>query len=146
MTINPIPSDYPRANPFLMVSDILKEGEFLKTVFDAEETERITLPDGTVMHMELRIGNSVIMLGQDSGQMGEMNSMTYLYVEDTATTYEKALSAGATPIMPPAEQFYGDINAGVQDEFGHYWWIASRFEEVSEAEMNQRAAKARGFE
>lgn len=146
MTINPIPSDYPRASPFLMVSDILKEGEFLKAVFDAEETERITLPDGTVMHMELRIGDSVIMLGQDSGQMGQMSSMTYLYVEDTALTYEKALAKGATPIMPPGKQFYGDINAGVQDEFGHYWWIASRFEEVSEEEMNKRAAKARGFE
>jgi len=140
MPVNPIPTDYPRVNPFLMVSDINKEAEFLKAVFDAVESERIQLPDSIVMHVEMRIGDSVIMLGRDSGEMGEMNSMTYLYVEDTAATYEKALAAGATSIMPPGEQFYGDINAGVRDSFGHYWWIATHVEDVSEEEMNLRAA------
>lgn len=140
MPVDPVPEDYPRISPFLMVSDINREAEFLTAVFDAVETERIELPDGTVMHVELRIGDSVIMLGRDSGHMGEMNSMTYIYVEDTTVAYEKALAAGATSIIPPDKQFYGDINAGVRDSFGHYWWIATHVEEVSEAEMNQRAA------
>ncbi len=141
--MNPIPDNYPRVNPFLMVTDIQKESEFLKQVFDAVESERITLPDGEIMHMEMRIEDSVIMIGQEAEGMTGMHSMTYLYVKDTAATYAKALKAGATSIMPPGKQFYGDINAGVQDEFGHYWWIASKFEEVSEEELNKRAAKFR---
>ncbi|GAB5526019.1 MAG: Dot/Icm type IV secretion system effector PhnB [Roseivirga sp.] len=140
MPVNPIPKDYPRASPFLMVTDINKEADFLTTVFDAVETERIQLPDGTVKHVELRIGDSVIMLGEDSGRMGAMNSMVYLYVEDTAATYEKALAAGATAVMPPGEQFYGDINAGIRDSFGHYWWLATHVEDLTEDEMNERAA------
>lgn len=140
MPVQPIPSDYPRISPFLMVSDVNKEAAFITSVFDAEETERIQLPDGTVKHVELRIGDSVVMLGESSGGMGSMSSMMYIYVEDTAATYEKALAAGASPVMPPGEQYYGDINAGVRDEFGHYWWIASRFEEVSTEELNRRAA------
>ncbi len=123
-----------------MVTDINKEAEFLKAVFDAVESERIQLPDGTVKHVELRIGDSVIMLGEDSGHMGEMNSMTYIYVEDTTMAYEKALAAGATSIMPPGKQFYGDINAGVRDSFGHYWWIATHVEDLTEVELNQKAA------
>ncbi len=123
-----------------MVTDINKEAEFLKAVFDAVESERIQLPDGTVKHVELRIGDSVIMLGEDSGHMGEMNSMTYIYVEDTTMAYEKALAAGATSIMPPDKQFYGDINAGVRDSFGHYWWIATHVEDLTEVELNQKAA------
>lgn len=123
-----------------MVTDINKEAEFLKAVFDAVESERIQLPDGTVKHVELRIGDSVIMLGEDSGHMGEMNSMTYIYVEDTAVAYEKALAAGATSIMPPGKQFYGDINAGIRDSFGHYWWIATHVEDLTEVELNQKAA------
>jgi len=140
MPVNPIPKDYPRASPFLMVPDINKEAEFLTTVFDAVESERIQLPDGTVKHVELRIGDSVIMLGEDSGHMGEMNSMTYIYVEDTTVAYEKALAAGATSVMPPDKQFYGDINAGVRDSFGHYWWIATHVEDLTEVELNQKAA------
>lgn len=142
--IQPIPENYPRVNSFLMVPDLEKEADFIKAVFDAKETERITLPNGSVIHLELRIGDSVIMLGENGG-MENMSSMLYIYVEDTAATYHKALEAGAKSIMPPGEQFYGDINAGVQDSFGHFWWIASQFEVLTPEQLNTNAAKARGM-
>jgi uncharacterized glyoxalase superfamily protein PhnB len=79
------------------------------------------------------------MLGEATGQWKPRPSTLYLYVHDTDATYRRALEAGATSLMEPANQFYGDRNAGVQDPSGNFWWIATHVEDVSAEEMKRRA-------
>jgi uncharacterized glyoxalase superfamily protein PhnB len=116
----------------MIVRGVPKFLDFLKQAFGAEEFERHTTPDGYVMHAEARIGDSVIMMAEASlSMMGPMPVAIYLYVDDTDAVYKKALQAGAASKMEPANQFYGDRNAGVKDEFGNSWWIATHIEDVS---------------
>ncbi len=92
------------------------------------------------MHAEMTIGDSRIMLGQPApGQ--ETHAMIHLYLPDTDATYKRALAAGATSVREPADQFYGDRSAGVRDEFGNQWYIATHIEDVSPEEMDRRMAK-----
>ena len=142
MSVKPIPDNYHAVTPYLMVEDVDKLIEFVKQAFGAEETERIQLPDGTVNHAEVRIGDSVIMMGKARDEFGPMSSMLYIYTEDTDATYERALQAGATSVMEPADQFYGDRNAGVKGPLGNLWWIATHIEDVSPEELKKRAATA----
>ena len=138
MSIKPIPDNYPRVSPYLLSNDVGKTIDFVKDVFGAKEIERMTLPDGTVNHGEVRIGDSVIMIGKANPQFPPSSPMLYVYVEDTDTAYKKALNAGAASIMEPSNQFYGDRNAGVKDSDGIQWWIASHVEDVSAEEMQKR--------
>ncbi len=139
MSVKPIPDNYPRIIPYLIVEDVSKQMEFLIEVFGAEQSEKMTLPDGKVNHGEVKIGKSVIMMGKSSREWPPITAMIYIYVEDTDTAYKKALQAGAQSLMEPADQFYGDRNAGVKDPFGNSWWIASHIEEVSSEEMQRRS-------
>ena len=96
-------------------------------------------PDGTLQHGEVKIGDSIVMLAEASGQWKPRPSTLYLYVNDTDATYRRAIEAGATSLMEPATQFYGDRSAGVQDPAGNFWWIATHVEDVSPEEMHRRA-------
>jgi uncharacterized glyoxalase superfamily protein PhnB len=92
------------------------------------------------MHAEMKLGDSKIMLGQpEPGK--ETNAMIHLYMPDTDASYKRALAAGATSVREPADQFYGDRSAGVRDQFGNQWYIATHVEDVSEEEMGRRMAK-----
>ena len=131
--------------PYLIVEGVAGLIDFLKQAFDAVETERMPGPDGKVGHGEVRIGDSVVMMGEASGEWKPMPGSIYLYVNDTDATYKRALEAGATSVMEPADQFYGDRNAGVKDASGNMWWIATRKENVSPEELRKRAeARAKG--
>lgn len=101
------------------------------------------LADGTIMHAEVRIGDSVVMMGESGGEFTPMPASIHLYVEDTDATYKRALRAGATSLREPADQFYGDRSAGVKDLAGNHWWIATHKEDVSPEELEKRAAAAR---
>jgi uncharacterized glyoxalase superfamily protein PhnB len=143
--VKPIPDGYHTVTPYLVVEGVDELIDFLKQAFDAVETERIPGPDGKVGHGEVRIGDSVVMMGEASGEWKPMPGMIYLYVNDTDATYKRALDAGATTVMEPADQFYGDRNAGVKDASGNMWWIATRKENVSPEELRKRAeARAKG--
>jgi PhnB protein len=96
-------------------------------------------PDGTIAHAEVRIGDSAVMMGEPMGEQQPRPATLYLYVNDTDAVYQRALQAGATSLMEPADQFYGDRNAGVQDVFGNYWWIGTHKEDVSPEELKKRA-------
>jgi uncharacterized glyoxalase superfamily protein PhnB len=102
----------------------------------------MTRPDGTIMHVEVRIGDSKVMMGEPTGQFQPMPAMLYVYVKDTDATYLSAMRAGATSLMEPADQFYGDRNAGVEDPCGNRWWIATHKEDVPAEEMARRARQA----
>jgi uncharacterized glyoxalase superfamily protein PhnB len=97
-------------------------------------------PDGVVMHAEVRIGDSMVMLSDGGGEWKPMPAVLYLYVPDADATYRRALDAGATSVQEPTTQFYGDRHGGVRDPSGNVWWIATRVEDVSPEELQKRAA------
>ena len=116
---------------------------FLKEAFDAEETERVPGPDGTTRHAEVRIGDSVVMMGT-ARENPPMPGMLYVYTEDVDTAYSRALKAGGESIAQPENQFYGDRTGGIKDSQGNIWYIATRVENLSEEELRERAFAAIG--
>jgi PhnB protein len=135
-----MPQGYHTITPYLAVHEANKLIDFLKQTFDAKVIERLDRPDGSLGHAEVKIGNSMVMLGEPGDPAQAMPAMLYVYVPDTDATYHRALAAGAVSLQAPADQFYGDRNAGVQDPFGNRWWVATHKEDVSPDEMKRRAA------
>ena len=142
MAVKPIPDGYHTVTPYLTVRGASGLIEFLKQTFDAKETEVVRTPEGKVGHAELRIGDSVVMIGEAGGEWQPGSANLYVYVNDTDATYKRALKAGATSLMEPEDKFYGDRNAGVKDATGNQWWIATHVEDVSADELQRRAEKA----
>ena len=136
------PAGYHTVTPYLVVEDIEALIAFLKDAFGAEEHERVPGPDGVTRHAEVRIGDSVVMMGAAQEGYPPMPAALYMYVEDTDASYASALGAGADSIMEPADQFYGDRNAGVRDSQGNTWWIATRVEDLTREELRKRAQAA----
>ena len=144
MSVKPIPDGYQAVIPYLIVPDPAATIDFLERTFGAAEKERFADDTGAIRHAEVTIGGSVIMMGGAQANWPPMPCMIYVYVPDTDATYSRALEAGATSVMEPADQFYGDRNAGVKDSAGNLWWIGTRVEEVSPEEMRRRhEARAR---
>jgi PhnB protein len=144
MAVEPIPKEYGSVTPYLLVEGADRLIEFMKAAFDAEERGRMPAPDGRIGHAEVSIGDTIVMLADastsDAGR--PMPAMLALYVEDVDKSYQRALDAGAISQREPADQFYGDRNAGVQDEFGNLWWIQTHSEDVPPEEMARRAQEA----
>ena len=140
--VKPVPEGYHSVTPYVTVEGAPKLIDFLKEVFHAEERERMLTPEGRVSHAEVKIGDSIMMLSDPSAQWTPVPASAYVYVDDTDAAYNRALKAGATSMLEPADQFYGDRNAGVRDQWGNRWWIATHVEDVSPEEM-QRRMKAR---
>ncbi|HUK30199.1 MAG TPA: VOC family protein [Candidatus Acidoferrum sp.] len=125
------PEDMPTVAPGFSVTDAGKFVEFLKSAFGATEAFRHDAPDGTVRHARLRIGNSIVTVGQAHGQFQPMPSAMYMYVHDADAVYKRAIEAGATSMYPVANQPYGDRLGGVTDPFGHQWYIATNVKPVT---------------
>lgn len=143
MAVKAIPDGFHSVNSYLVVDGADKFIDFLKQAFGAEEIERLSRPDGKIAHAEVRIGDSIIMLGEAGGDEWKPTSAAiYLYVNDADATYKSALEAGAVSLMEPVDQFYGDRNANVKDPFGNLWFIATHVEDVSPEELTKRAAAA----
>jgi uncharacterized glyoxalase superfamily protein PhnB len=142
MAVKPIPDGYHSVTPYLPIVGVPRLLEFVEQAFDAKVIEKMTSPDGTIRHAEVRIGDSMVMMGEAQSPRKPMPAMIYLYVTDTDATYQRALKAGASSVMEPADQFYGDRNAGVEDPVGNQWWIATHKEDVSPKEMARRAKAA----
>lgn len=143
MSVNYVPKGCQSVIPYLVVPSAKKLIEFLETTFEAKATECMIRPDGSVGHAEVTIGDSVVMISDANAQYGAGKANVYVYVADTDGAYARAVKAGAKSLMEPADQFYGDRNAGVQDAFGNTWWIGTHKEDVSAEEM-QRRMIARG--
>ena len=142
MAVKPIPEGYHTVTPYLVARDAAKVLEFARQAFGAQVVEEMRRPDGSIWHAEFAIGDSRIMVGQASEQHQAMPSTLYVYVPDTDGTYKRALGAGGVSTMEPADQFYGDRNAGVRDPAGNIWFIGTHIEDVSAAEMHRRAQEA----
>ena len=116
---------YRTLTPYLVVPDADAEMHFLTTAFGATEVSCQRNGDGTVMHAELKIGDSLVMLGQASSQWKALSAALYLWVPDVDAVYARALESGATSQSAPEDKPYGHRNAGVVDKNGITWWIAS---------------------
>ena len=142
MSVKYKPDSYHSVTPYLVVREVTKLMDFLARTFGAAVVERMALPDGTILHAEMSIGDSRVMMGEARGEMKPMPATLYVYVPDVDATYAKALEAGAVSVRPPANQFYGDRSAGVRDACGNEWGIATHVEDVAPEEMQRRAAQA----
>lgn len=125
MTTKTVTEEYRTVTPYLIVEGVDKLIDFLTKAFDAKETMRESRPDGTIRHAQVKIGDSVVMMGESPDDWKPMPGSIYLYVKDTDTTYKRALQAGATSVMEPMDQDYGHRSSGVEDPCGNYWWISS---------------------
>ena len=104
---------------------------FLKRAFGAQELAKYASPDGVVHHAEIRVGDSVVEMGESHGKYPPMPAMFYLYVPDCDAVYRLALAAGATSISEPTDQPYGDRSAGVKDAFGNMWYVATHVKDIA---------------
>jgi len=143
----PVPEGYSTLMPYIAVDDASAAIDFYQRAFGAKERGRPAAPDGSIMHAELEIGDSILMLSDPFPQastkapkeLGGTSVSLMTYVEDTDAAYKQAIDAGATSLMEPDDMFWGDRLSSVQDPFGHSWTIATHIEDVSPEEMQKRS-------
>jgi PhnB protein len=126
-----VPKGLFSVNPYLHPRRAEPLISFLKRAFEAEEVAKYASPDGVVHHAVVRVGDSVVEMGEAHGKYETMEAMFYLYVPDMEAVYRQALAAGATSFQEPTDQPYGDRNAGVKDAFGNKWYIATHVKDVT---------------
>ena len=148
--VKPIPENYPRVMPYLVVDGGADAIEFYTKVLGATERMRMDGPGGKVGHAELQLGDSVIMLADAFPDMGYGSPKTVggtpvtisVYVEDVDKTFAAALQAGAKELRAVENAFYGDRTGQFEDPFGHRWSVATHVEDVPPDEMAKRAQEA----
>jgi uncharacterized glyoxalase superfamily protein PhnB len=121
------PAGYTSVSPYLIVAGAARVVEFLKEAFDATELRRFDMPDGTIMHVEVRIDDSVVMMGDAGGPWQPAPAHVHVYVRDVDETYRRALAAGGVSVQEP-QQRAGDSDkrGGVKDPAGNTWWIGTQ--------------------
>lgn len=145
-----IPEGYQTLTPYLTVDDAAAAIAFYGRAFGAKERARMAGPDGKIAHAELEIGDSVVMLSDPFPQfatkspkeLGGTSVGVFMYVENVDDVFRQAVDAGATPLLEPEDQFWGDRFGSVTDPFGHSWQIATHVEDVPPEEMAERAKTA----
>jgi PhnB protein len=125
-----VPKGLHTVNPYLHPLRAEPLIAFLRRAFGAEEVAKYASPDGVVMHAQVKIGDSVIEMGEAQGKYERMPAMFYLYVPDSDALYQRALAAGAKSLHEPTDQPYGDHNSAVTDAFGNTWYIATHVKDV----------------
>lgn len=146
MSVKPIPDGYHSITPYITVHDGKAALDFYQKAFGAAVT--VNMPDakGRVAHAEFKIGDSVVMMSDEAPDLGALSPKTLggrssslmVYVPDVDGFVAHAVAAGAKLVRPVADQFYGDRNGGLEDPFGHSWFIATHVEDVSAEEMQRR--------
>jgi PhnB protein len=143
----PIPEGYHTVTPYIVVKNGAEAIEFYKRAFGAREIDRMPGPGGQgIMHAEIKIGDSHIMLSDEFPGAGSTSPQTagtttcqlFIYSEDVDAAYKKAVDAGATAVMQPADMFWGDRFGKLTDPFGHQWGIATHKEDLSSDEIRKR--------
>jgi PhnB protein len=145
MSVKTIPDGYHTLTPFLTVRDASRAIEFYKQAFGAEERGVMKGPDGKVMHAELKIGDSIIMLSDEFPEYGALSPQSiggtgmglHIYVDGVDAAFDRAVKAGAKVEMPVADQFWGDRYGKLQDPFGHKWSIATHTRDLSMDDMKR---------
>lgn len=149
--VNPIPAGFHSITPHLVVRNAAQAIAFYQKAFGAEERVRMPGPDGkSVMHAELKIGNSHVMICDEAPDWGALSPQSlngspvtiHLYVENADAVYQRAVSAGARATMPLSDMFWGDRYGKLVDPYGHHWSVATHVEDVPPEECAKRAASA----
>jgi PhnB protein len=143
----PIPKGFHTVTASLVVRNAAEAIEFYKKALGAEELMRMQSPDGKIGHAELKIGDSIIFLTDESPAMGTKSPLTlggstgslYLYVEDVDKAFKKAVDTGGKATMPVTDMFWGDRFGNFVDPYGHSWGLSTHVEDVSQEEMGKRA-------
>jgi PhnB protein len=140
MAAKPIPEGFHTVTPVLTVRGAAKVIEFLKQAFGAEIPEAIMKrPDGLVAHAQVKIGDSRVMISDESETAKATSSMLYLYVPNVDSVYQLAIKAGGKSVMEPADMFYGDRSGCVKDPAGNSWFMATHQEDIAPQELQKRA-------
>lgn len=145
--VRPIPKGYHIVTTGLAVQGADAFIKFCKKAFGAKEVLRLPAPDGSIMHAEIMIGDTRIMVGEENPSTGNKSAKTlggspaslHIYSEDCDKAFKKAVAAGATPLMPPTDMFWGDRYGRLMDPFGHSWGVATNIEIVTPAQMKKRS-------
>jgi PhnB protein len=145
-TTAPVPAGYHSLTPVVIVKGGAEAIDFYREAFGAEQVRRMNGPDGSVMHAELRIGDSILMVSEEMPAMGlrspsgdGSSSSLLLYTPDVDAVHARAVAVGATEVSPVADDFSGHRSGTVLCPYGHRWTIATRIEDVSDEEIERRA-------
>lgn len=138
--VKSIPDGFQTVNAYLQVDSVAKEIAFLEQAFGGKVLHHSVLPDGRSIHAEVKVGNSIVMMGQGNETWKPRPCAVYVYVDDVDATYQCAVAAGGKSLGEPKDQFYGDRSGGVEDPCGNSWWIATHIEDVSHEESDRRFA------
>lgn len=152
MAVKPIPDGYPQVSPSLAIAGAADAITFYCDVLGATVRFNMASPDGRVAHAELQIGDSVVMVADETPEMNYLGPKAVggtpvtlsVYVDDVDAVFAKAIDNGATELRAVEDQFYGDRSGTFEDPWGHRWSVATHIEDVSEEEMEKRAAKLFG--
>ena len=142
-----VPKGYHTVTPSLVVAGAAKAIDFYTRALGAEERMRFPAPDGSIMHAEIRIGDSTIMLGDEMLEHGAKGPRSlggtpvgfFIYSDDVDAAWKRAVDAGAREIMPLADQFWGDRTGCLEDPFGHRWWLAQHLRDMTPEELRKSA-------
>ena len=148
MSVKAIPEGYYSLTPYLVCKGAAEAIEFYQKAFGAVETVRMPGPGGRIMHAEVKIGNSMLMLSDENPERGNVSPATLggttgsvmIYTDDVDATFKNAIAGGARSTSEPADMFWGDRMGTITDPFGHNWAIATHKEDVSPEEMEKRMA------
>jgi PhnB protein len=147
MAVNPIPAGHGTVTPSIVVAGAAKAIEWYRKALGAEEVSRHEGPDGRIMHAEIKIGDSIMMLadempdygGKSPKMLGGTPVSFFVYQEDVDAGWKRALDAGGKEVMPLQDQFWGDRAGCFVDPFGHSWWLAQHIKDMTVEELNQAA-------
>lgn len=151
-TTKPIPDGYHSVTPFLIIpgGKASQALDFYQRAFGAREVMRMPAPDGRIAHAEIQVGDSRIMLADEDSKMEAYGPSHYggspvtlhVYLKDVDAQTKQATAAGAKVVRPLEDQFYGDRTAGLEDPFGHKWYLATHIRDVSVDEMKRHMKSA----
>ncbi len=142
-----IPKGYHTVTPSLFVAGAAKAIDFYKKALGAEELMRFAGPDGKIMHAEIKVGDSIIMLADEMPEMGGRSPKSiggtavsfFVYGENVDAAWKQAVDAGAREVEPLANQFWGDRTGRLEDPFGHHWWLAQHIEDLTPEQIRKNA-------
>jgi PhnB protein len=145
MPVKPVPDGYHTITPALTIRDAAKAIEFYKAAFGATERGVMKGPDGKIMHAELKIGDSIIMMSDEFPEFGSLSPQSvggtsvnlHIYLDGVDAAFDRAVQAGATVVMPVMDQFWGDRYGRLKDPFGHNWSIATHTADLSMDDMKR---------